>query len=63
MRAEGEDRLETLREQATTADLAQRYQVHPNQIYAWKNQLQEQASGHSIPAAAVRRTASARSSG
>ena len=36
--------LEALGKQATMNDLAQRYQVHPNQIYAWKKQLRDFAA-------------------
>jgi transposase len=36
--------LEAVKEEMTLQELAEKYQVHPNQISAWKKKLQEQSA-------------------
>ncbi len=36
--------LEAVKEEMTLQELAEKYQVHPNQISAWKKKLLEQSS-------------------
>ena len=42
---QGESGLAALKGDKTLADLAQQFDVHPNQITQWKAQLQEGAAG------------------
>ena len=42
---QGESGLAAIKGEKTLADLAQQFDVHPNQITAWRNQLLEGAVG------------------
>ena len=45
--------LAAIQEQQTTAELARRYKLHPNQIYKWKRELVLTQSGSSSVTTAV----------